>query len=167
MLLLQAAVLANALRYTPATDFTGTDVFSYTISDGNGGTDDAQVGVDVTGVNDPPLAGDDKRMTSVDEAITILVLANDIDADDDPLELFGVQDPANGSVQVDGDSIIYQPRDGFIGVETFEYKVRDGNDGEDSALVTVDVSGLTLTAPPANEQPPADTFQYYLPVIGR
>ena len=44
------------VTYTPDADFFGTDSFTYTISDGNGGTDTATVNVTVTNVNDAPIA---------------------------------------------------------------------------------------------------------------
>ncbi|MBV2139182.1 MAG: cadherin-like domain-containing protein, partial [Candidatus Thiodiazotropha sp. (ex Ctena orbiculata)] len=40
--------------YTPNPDFNGTDTFTYTIDDGNGGTDTASVTVTVNAVNDLP-----------------------------------------------------------------------------------------------------------------
>ena len=49
------AVTGNPV-YTPNANFTGTDTFTYTISDGNGGTDTAMVTVTVGGTNDAPDA---------------------------------------------------------------------------------------------------------------
>ena len=51
----------TGLTYTPAGNFVGTDVFTYTISDGAGGSDTATVTITVTAspVNDPPVAVDD------------------------------------------------------------------------------------------------------------
>jgi hypothetical protein len=46
----------NYTFYTPDSNYVGSDSFTYTISDGNGGTDSATVSVTVTGVNDPPSA---------------------------------------------------------------------------------------------------------------
>jgi VCBS repeat-containing protein len=40
----------NAVTYTPSGNFTGTDSFTYTISDGKGGTDTATVTVTVTAI---------------------------------------------------------------------------------------------------------------------
>ena len=47
----------TSLTYTPASDVNGRDVFSYTLSDGRGGTDQADVIVDITAQNDAPVAG--------------------------------------------------------------------------------------------------------------
>jgi hypothetical protein len=43
-----AAIAGSGIRYTPKSGFTGTDSFSYTISDGHGGTASATVTVTVT-----------------------------------------------------------------------------------------------------------------------
>ena len=44
----------STIAYTPNPDFHGQDSFTYTVSDGIGGTDTATVSVTVTPVNDPP-----------------------------------------------------------------------------------------------------------------
>ena len=48
---------ADGVSFTPDANFYGTDSFTYTITDGNGGTDTATVNVTVTPVNDPPVGG--------------------------------------------------------------------------------------------------------------
>ncbi len=45
----------QTIKYTPNANFAGTDSFTYTISDGRGGTDTATVTVTVTPANDAPL----------------------------------------------------------------------------------------------------------------
>ena len=75
---------ANAdgtITYTPAANFSGTDSFSYTISDGQGGSATAPVEVTVTDVNDAPVAADDAATTNEDTPVAIAVLANDSDGD--------------------------------------------------------------------------------------
>jgi hypothetical protein len=52
-----SVVSGTHVRYTPAADFNGPDGFSYTISDGRGGTASSTVDVTVTAVNDPPVNG--------------------------------------------------------------------------------------------------------------
>ena len=49
-----AVANAGQIDYTPVADFAGTEIFTYTASDGNGGSDTATVTVTVTDVNDPP-----------------------------------------------------------------------------------------------------------------
>ena len=53
-----AVVTLNAdgtVSYDPASDYNGPDSFTYTIDDGQGGTDMATVNLDVTPVNDAPV----------------------------------------------------------------------------------------------------------------
>ena len=59
-----------------------TDIFSYTVSDGHGGSATATLTITVTGSNDGPTAVADAATAQEDgPAITIDVLANDTDAD--------------------------------------------------------------------------------------
>lgn len=51
-----AAIDGTNVVYTPGPDFSGTDQFTYAVSDGNGGTASAGVTVTVTPVDDPPAA---------------------------------------------------------------------------------------------------------------
>ena len=53
-----ATVAADgAITYTPDADFNGTDSFTYTVSDGNGGTATQTVSVSVAPVDDPTVSG--------------------------------------------------------------------------------------------------------------
>jgi VCBS repeat-containing protein len=71
----------GTISYTPNANFHGTDRFTYTLSDGAGGSDTATVTVTVTPVNDAPDAVNDSASTAEDTPVTIPVLANDSDID--------------------------------------------------------------------------------------
>ena len=58
---------------------TAIDTFTYTITDGNGGTDTATVSVTVSGLNDPPDAVDDVTFGLQNQPVIFDVLANDSD----------------------------------------------------------------------------------------
>ena len=82
------SVVINAdetVSYTPANNFNGSDSFSYTVADGQGGTDTATVTVNVTAVNDVPIALADSASTNSDVPVIIEVLNNDEDPDGDTL----------------------------------------------------------------------------------
>src|SRR5207244_2131784 len=110
-------VVINAdgtLRYTPAPNFNGSDAFSYTISDGNGGSSTASVSVSVAAVNDAPQAADDAATTSEDTPLTVAVLANDMDVDGDALTISSITQGAHGSVTVNADgTLTYTPDPNF------------------------------------------------------
>ena len=131
------------LVYTPNAGFTGSDSFTYTISDGNGNTDSATVSVTVSNVNDPPTANDDSATTNQDVPVTVDVIANDSDPDNDPLSVDSVTQGANGSVSINGDgTVTYSPNAGFFGTDSFTYVVSDGSE-TDSATVNVTVNEVT------------------------
>jgi hypothetical protein len=133
---------ASSLAYTPDPDFNGVDSFTYTISDGNGGTATANVSVTVNAVNDAPIAQNDSDSTNEETAVTISVLTNDTDPDSDTLAVQSATQPANGSVVNNGTSVTYSPDVDFNGVDSFTYTLSDGNGGIASANVSVTVNGI-------------------------
>jgi len=132
--------LGSEIEYTPNPNFNGVDSFTYTISDGQGGTDTATVFIAVAGVNDPPVAQDDSEMAEQGQPISIPVLANDEDPDGDPFFISSVSDPAGGSVRIDGATLVYTPNSDYTGSDTFTYTISDGRGSTDSATVTVGVA---------------------------
>jgi VCBS repeat-containing protein len=80
--------------YTPNQDFLGNgetavDYFTYTVSDGNGGTDTGQISITVTGVNDAPVGVNDSNAIGIATTSTLTatngstkdILTNDTDPD--------------------------------------------------------------------------------------
>jgi len=131
----------GTLRYTPDDDFNGTDSFTYTITDGNGGTDTATVNLTVNPQNDPPVAVDDSKTTNEDVAVDIDVLANDSDLDGDTISIQSFTQPTSGTVTQNPDGTLkYTPDDDFNGTDSFTYTITDGNGGTDTATVTLAVT---------------------------
>ena len=83
----------GGMRYTPDPNFHGNDRFVYTVSDGNSGTDSAEVTIDVGPVADVPVARDDGFALDEDGELQGDVLGNDSDADGDTLSV----SPGNGA----------------------------------------------------------------------
>ena len=100
--------------------------------------------------NVAPNANDDPgNFTNAGTAITLDVLANDIDADGNALTITDASVPSSqGTVAIVNNQLVYTPADGFGGVTTeISYTISDGNGGSDSATAFVFVS-------PSNTQPP-------------
>lgn len=134
------------VTYTPASGFTGVDSFYYSISDGFGGSDLAQVTVTVNG---SPDAGDDAASMFEDQSVTISVLSNDSDPNGDALRVVAVGSPRHGSAAVNPDgSIVYTPAADFNGTDSFPYTVSDVHGASATAVVTVTVA-------PVNDAPVA------------
>ena len=134
----------GTFTYTPPAGFDGSDSFSYTVSDGNGATDQGTVMITVNPVNHPPVAADDSITTDEDTAVTTgNVLANDTDPDGDTLSVSGAdsQSAQGGSVVNNGDgTFTYTPPTGFSGNDSFHYTVSDGNGAEAQGTVQIAVN---------------------------
>ncbi|MBE4613587.1 hypothetical protein BOO90_00465 [Vibrio navarrensis] len=139
------AIVDGKLEFTPAANFNGEATISYTISDGNGGTDTADVKVTVDAVNDGPVATDDTASGTEDGGvITIDVLANDSDVDGDTLTITGATVPAEqGTVAIVDGKLEFTPANGFSGKATVTYTITDGV-AFDTAEVSVSVNRVSV-----------------------
>ena len=136
-------IVGGQLVFTPAEDFTGEATISYSITDGNGGTDVAEVAVTVNNINDAPIAVDDIAETDEDTPVTIDVLANDEDVDGDDLTITGATVPAEqGTVEIVGNELVFTPAENFNGPATITYTVSDGNGGTDEGQALVNVGAV-------------------------
>jgi hypothetical protein len=131
--------------YTPHTGFSGTDTFTYRVSDEKLVSDEATVTVTVTPKpNGTPEAADDSSQTDKNEAVTISILANDSDPDGDQLTVSNVGNPSHGQVTVNSDNTItYTPSSSYVGNDSFTYTISDGKDGTATASVNVTVNSTT------------------------
>ncbi len=133
--------------FTPTRNFNGQASFTYTLSDGHGGTDTATASFEVTPVNDAPLASN-LHDTDVDEdsgerryAISSL-LNGAIDADGDTLVLQSVGNAIGGSVTISGSDVVFAPIANYNGRAKFEFTISDGHGGTDTASVEFQVRAV-------------------------
>jgi hypothetical protein len=136
----------GALSYVPEINFQGTVEFDYQIRDPEGAAATATVRIDVT---QPPTATNDVYFVDQNEVLEISVpeagiVDNDHDApEDDELTILAGDPPLNGSLEVEPDgTFVYRPDAGFVGIDTFTYRVTDGRSESNTATVTFPV-GVT------------------------
>ena len=142
----------GSFTYTPNANFNGVDSFTYTARDPSlADSNVATVTITVTSINDVPVAVDDGYATTEDVALVIAatgVLANDSDADGDPLTADLVADVANGTLALAADgSFTYTPDADFNGVDSFTYTARD------PSLADSNVATVTITVNAINDAP--------------
>ncbi|MCF8716152.1 tandem-95 repeat protein [Joostella atrarenae] len=130
----------GVFEYIPNENFNGLDFFIYTLTDAAGNEVSATVSVQVTPINDDPIAVDDVKSTNGD-IVSIDVLINDTDIDGDPLSVSDYTALSDhGLVEENTPGILtYTPEPGFVGQDCFEYTVSDGNGGSDTAEVCITV----------------------------
>jgi len=129
----------NTIAYTPERKFEGYDTIEYQYSDGLESSS-ATITIAVGNANSAPAAKDDEVETTSGEPVAIDVRANDKDADGDKMIVYGLTRPEHGEVTIDGGIVTYSPEPGFVGTDTFTYKVRDGQGGRGKATVRVKVN---------------------------
>ncbi len=127
--------------YTPDADFTGEDSFTYTVSDGNGGSDTGTFTIVVTPVNDAPVAADGSDSVDEDTVLTGSVSATDVDLD--TLTYTVDSDVTEGVLVLNTDgSFSYTPGENFNGSDSFTYTVSDGNGGTDTGTFSITVNAV-------------------------
>ncbi len=149
----QGAVTSDGktVAYTPTLNFNGMDIFTYTISDGNGGFDTATVTISVTAVNDPPVAVNDNYSTAEDTPLLVSaetrILSNDADIENDALTTTLVSGVLTGTLILNPDgSFVYTPTLNFSGLVTFTYRATDG-------LALSNLATMTIVVSPVNDPP--------------
>ncbi|GAB2631501.1 hypothetical protein GCM10027035_27320 [Emticicia sediminis] len=145
----------GTITYTPSPNFTGTDSFNYRICD-NGTPalcDEATVRIIVKETpsvgNQPPIAMDDAEVTIANTPVSNTVVNNDRDPDNTLVQLTFTKltDPANGTVTFSSNgSYTYTPNNGFIGNDSFTYRVCDPSNACDNATVSIAILNPTQVA---------------------
>jgi VCBS repeat-containing protein len=136
----------TGLTYEPNANYFGPDTFTYTISDGHGGTDTATVNVTI--INDnadaPDAVNDDATVSEDSGANTLDVLFNDDDVDGNTVTIITVTNGNHGTVNITngGTDLTYTPDPDFYGTDTFTYTIDDGTGLNDTATVTVSVINI-------------------------
>ena len=165
------SISGNQVLYDTGSDYdylaageTATVVINYTISDGNGGTDSADLTITVTGSNDGPIAVADTDATLQGTPVTTDVVANDTDTDaTDVLTITtgsvaissatldsdsSAISLATASVSTSGDEVTFDPATDFdflavgeTATVVIDYSIEDGEGGTDNGTLTITVTG--------------------------
>ncbi|MCF2910808.1 Ig-like domain-containing protein [Pseudoalteromonas sp. DL2-H2.2] len=155
--LADVTVLADGqLEITPKADVNGSLSFTYTLMDSEGlSSEPATVNIDITPVNDAPVAVDNTAQLEEEGSYEVNVLGDDydVDANDqlDPGSVTVVAQPQSGQVTVtESGAIVYVPNANFNGLDTFTYTVKD------AAGAVSNEALVTMTVTPVNDAPVAD-----------
>ncbi|MDH5710884.1 MAG: cadherin-like domain-containing protein, partial [Gammaproteobacteria bacterium] len=140
----------TSLTYTPVADFNGTDSFTFTVTDGLGGSNVATVTLTVNPVNDAVVCTDVLLATPANTALTINaatdLVAGCSDVDGDTVVFASAAAPANANSSIVDDgagTLTYTPETDLIGTDSFVFTATDGNGGDGTATASIKV-GVVL-----------------------
>jgi len=131
----------GSFTYTPTTNYSGSDSFTYKASDGATSSNEATVTITVQ--NMPPVAVNDSYSTDANTALNQAepgVLNNDTDPEGSTLTAQLVSGPTNGTLTLNANgSFDFTPAESFAGSDSFTYMVHDGTNSSPAATVTITI----------------------------
>lgn len=133
---------ARAFRAVHDYQGSGAPGFRITarVADDDGGSSSATVLTSAWPVNHAPVARDDAYVVVIDTPTVLDLGTNDADADGDALSWLVLEAPAHGTLRALGNGrFSYVPAAGFLGNDSFSYRVGDGQAGSDVATVSIRV----------------------------
>ena len=132
----------GSFTYTPEADFSGLDIFTYSVSDGYQESSPVQTQIYVIQVDDAPVAKNDEYFVLIGQSVNVSaedgVLANDQDAEGNPSRAVLVDYIGEGKLVLNEDgSFEYTPVETFAGKEYFTYQ--SSANGKLSNVATVEL----------------------------
>ena len=156
------AVTNGVLTFTPVANYNGPASITYTVNDNSGATSNvATVSINVTPVNDAPVAANNATTTAEDTPVTLNITTNDTDLDGTINTASVDLDPttagqqttlttAQGTWSVTSGNLTFTPVANYNGPASVTYTVND-NSGATSNVATV-----SITVTPVNDAPIAN-----------
>lgn len=128
------------LTYTPATDFLGSDSFTWRASDGTLQSAVATVSLSVVVTNAPPVANAQSVTATEDTAKAITLTGSDPESA--ALSYTLVSGPAKGSLSGTLPNVTYTPNANANGSDSFVFRVNDGTNNSTNATVSITITAV-------------------------
>lgn len=139
----------NTVVYTPTVDFVGTDSFTFRSHDGQAFSNVSTIILNVTAVNDAPLALAQAISTTRNSNAAVNLLATDVESD--TITYTVVSSPTHGVLSGTAPALVYTPAQNFVGADSFQFRASDVH-----GAATVATIGMTVL--PTNTAPLADNL---------
>ena len=140
---------APDLTYTPASDFSGSDSFTFIASDATLDSAPATISITVDAVDDAPVANDVAATT--DEDIPVAIVLDGSDPEGATLSYVIVSGPTSGTLSGTAPNLTYTPAADANGADSFTYLVNDGVQDSNIATASITINAID-DAPFANPQ---------------
>ena len=150
----------GSFTYTPAANFVGTDSFSYKVNDSLLDSNTVTVEIDVTAVNDAPVANPLAFTVANAGVNTGTLTATDVDLPADTLTFSLLTAPTNGTVTVGPSGTYTYTHNGSATLsDSFVFSVSDGTVSS-TATVTITVLAAPTPPPVVNLAPVANPLTF-------
>ncbi|MEX2554386.1 MAG: cadherin-like domain-containing protein [Actinomycetota bacterium] len=166
------------VTYTPATDYAGSDSFTFTVHDGTSASSPATISLTVNAVNDVPTALSGSTSTTTDTPVTVTL--NGTDPESCSLTFAISQQPGHGSLgaitnqacvagspNADRATLTYTPAAGYTGSDSFKFTVNDGSLTSPAATISITIgaasAGITLRSASSAANPTATSLTISAP----
>jgi len=133
----------GAFTYTPNTNATGSDSFTFKVNDGKLDSNTATVSVTINVVNAAPTATGGFFVTDENTPVSGLLLASDPDGD--ALSYSIVTNGTKGSAAITNPAtgaFTYTPNTNATGSDSFTFRVNDGTVNSNTATVSVTINAV-------------------------
>ena len=147
---------SGAWTYAPNTNYFGSDSFTVTVTDDQGGTTTKAVSLTITNVDDPAvISGDTSGSGAEDTTITGTLSATDVEGltDNTYFSIESDDSPANGiaSINAQSGAWIYTPKKNYFGSDSFTVTVTDDLNGTTKQSVSLTITPVNNDAPLGND----------------
>ena len=143
-------------------NYNGPDSFVFSLRDNgnpNETSDPATISLNVTAVNDPPVASNVTTTTNEDTSVVINLVGNDGDplpSENQTLIFEIVTGPSRGTlgaINQAARTVTYTPAADSTGIDTFTYRVRDDGTAGPTANLASNPATVSITVNPINDRP--------------
>ncbi len=146
------------LTYTPATNYSGSDSFTYRVNDGGLDSAVATVNITISSGNLPPIANAQNLVMAEDSTISIILTGSDPEGS--PLTFSFLSPPTRGSIFGTIPNMTYDPYDNYNGTDSFIFRVWDGVQWSQPATINIQITAVNDAPRALNQsvQTPKNTF---------
>lgn len=142
----------GSFTYAPNSNYAGADTVIFKVTNTSGLISNlAQVSINVSPINDAPLAMGQNISLERNQGGVIFISATDVE--NSPLTYTVINQPSNGVLTGTLPNITYTPNNNYVGSDSFSYKVNDGSIDSNVATINVTIS--------FNNQAPVVTNETY------
>ena len=139
-----------ALTYSPASNYFGSDSFTFKGNDGQADSNIATISITINSVNDVPVADNKIINTTINTSVPVTLTGSDVE--NSPLTFAITSSPSHGSLSGIAPNLTFTPTTGYSGPDSFTYTVSDPQLATSlPATVTINITSGNQ-APVANDQ---------------